>query len=103
MSQHRYETLLPGGTQASVLMGWDRPLQRFFLVVDPASGDEYLYSNLDDPDADGQPLAYFVERLSALGVQVPTRMLQEIELDRRNNVGNRQVEYSAEGGMREFG
>lgn len=41
--QHDMETTL-------ILMGWDRPLQGFFLVIEkPSDKDKPFWSNLDNP------------------------------------------------------
>ncbi|HRG61627.1 MAG TPA: hypothetical protein PLP75_01270 [Burkholderiales bacterium] len=43
MSQYHY-MLVHEGKNTEVFMGWDRPLQGFFLVIDQG-GDEPLWSN----------------------------------------------------------
>jgi len=51
MSQHFFKCLHQG-KPVCVLMGWDRPLSGFFLVVEadiPTLDDDYVYSNLNDP------------------------------------------------------
>lgn len=105
MSQHIYNTTRKG-IKVQVLMGWDRPLGGFFLVVEDkqALDDCYLYSNLDDPTlipCMGLPrnIAYFQVKLVELGLHVPDQMIQEILNDQKNNVGNRVVYYDAEGQM----
>ncbi len=48
MSQH-FLTAICMDRKVDVMMGWDRPLQQFFLVVtlvDPEEGeDEFIYNN----------------------------------------------------------
>jgi hypothetical protein len=87
-------------------MGWDRPLQGFFLVisrVDARKGEgEYVYSNLKDlllAQCGGLPptLDYFRRKLAWLGITVPARVLAEIERDALANVGSRYVTYGQDG------
>ena len=103
MSQHYFDTTC-AGEPASVLMGWDRPLQGYFMVIDSARRDEYVYSNLEDlalAHCGGlsRSLDYFVEKLRELGVSVPARMLSEIRADAVSNVGNRHVAYGVDGNV----
>lgn len=80
MTQHYYPTEHQG-KPATILMGWDRPLQGFFMVIqaDDNKGDEYIYSNLEDPaliEFGGLPpcLDHFLAQLQALGLSVPDVM-----------------------------
>ena len=72
MSQHFYTSHYQGRT-VTVLMGWDRPLQGYFMVVTFNRDDDPVYSNLDDPDLIpwmGFPptLEPFVRKVDALGL-----------------------------------
>lgn len=112
MSQHLFSTQ-HAGKPVVVLMGWDRPLQGFFLVVEetePRDVDEddddgsYVYSNLMDPDLIpwmGLPptLDPFITKLQALGIAIPSRMVEEVKADAEANVGNRYVTYDASGAI----
>jgi hypothetical protein len=94
VSQHYFSTSTPDGQPVTVLLGWDRPLGQYFLVVEleqdgEEANDEYLYSNLDDPQAWRQPLEYYQGKLVQLGMQVPATMFQEVCCDQEFNVGNR--------------
>jgi len=105
MSQHHFATMLQG-RPVEVLMGWDRPLQGFFMLVSRGDAgddeDEYLYCNLDDHAlvrCGGLPAAmdHFVVQLRKLGIEVPPAMLAEVERDAVVNAGNRFVVYGADG------
>jgi hypothetical protein len=104
MSQHQY-VLNHNGASARVLMGWDRPLQGFFLVVSSdAEDDDWLYTNLGDPElfyCGGLPgdLEYFRAVLASLDIALPPRMLLEVERDREINCGNRSVVYGTDGNI----
>jgi len=103
MSQHCFPTTCHG-EPVFILMGWDRPLQGYFLVIKCEHRDALLYSNLEDHELRqcmGMPrsLDHFLKRLSEFGVQVPSRMLNEIKADAKANVGNRYVVYDAAGHM----
>lgn len=103
MSQHFVKFF---HTQSSCLvrvqLGWDRPLQGFYMVVDKEregidDGDESIvYSNLDDV---GHPsdLAHFKVIASQLSLQVPDVMWRAAYLDSQHNAVNKQVFYSLAG------
>ena len=100
MSQHVFTTTSKSNARVGVLIGWDRPLQQFFLVVEeldsPASEEgAYLYSNLSDQEARGcRDIGYFEGKLQELGIEVPAEMLLEVAADKANNVGNRYVNHT---------
>lgn len=103
MTQHTYNTQ-SHGRAVTVLMGWDRPLAGFFLVIGlrDSTSDEYLYSNLEDPDLVEwmglpQSLDHFDAKLAEFGIELPSNMRAEILCDARFNVGNRYVSYGPGG------
>jgi hypothetical protein len=106
MSQHNFQTVYKN-RPVNVLMGWDRPLAGFFLVIeysDNQDKEEYAYVNLDDEEIaawDGLPpdTNRFTSVLASMGIRVPQLMLDEIQKDAENNVGNRYVCYDAEGNI----
>ncbi|OEC65671.1 hypothetical protein A7D21_32845 [Pseudomonas sp. AP19] len=86
-----------------VQLGWDRPLQGFYMVVEKDSveglddcDEGIVYSNLDDV---GHPsdLAHFKEIASKLSVQIPDVMWRAAYLDSQHNAVNKQVFYSLDG------
>lgn len=104
MSQHRFLTKTSAGADVSVLMGWDRMLRQYFLVVErlesrdvAVDDDGLLYSDINDRAAFRQDLGYFLLRLQQFGITVPGAMLQQVTLDRTMNAGNRFVTYEANG------
>lgn len=120
MSQHLYPATHQG-KPVFVLMGYDRPLQGFFLIVErpttppfddlPPDADEdeddrYLYSNLDDMDLTqwgGLPprLDHFLTKLQELGIPALPNVIAELHADQANNIGNRYVRYDAAGAVLE--
>ena len=107
MSHHIFQTEL-NGRPVTVDLGWDRPLQYVFMTVssqdpkDPPDDDSspYLYSNLDDenlPIHGTQSVEYFQDRLTQLGISVPSIMLQSVLDDQNQDVGNKTVGYQADG------
>lgn len=104
MSQHVFKTRHEG-FPVTVIMGWDRPLHYFFLVIerDDAGDDEeaFLYSNLNEPTPFGMSLDYYQGVLARLGIGVPRQMLVEVARDGRENVGNRRVDYRPDGAVLE--
>jgi hypothetical protein len=60
----------------------------------------YLYSNLNDenlPIQGIQSVEYFKDKLIELGISVPSIMLKSVQDDRNQDVGNKTVEYQADG------
>ncbi|HET9645872.1 MAG TPA: hypothetical protein VFP68_21520 [Burkholderiaceae bacterium] len=103
MSQHYFQTTCKG-EPVWVLMGWDRPLQGYFLMIEAIQRDAYIYSNLEDPklrQCFGLPpaLDYFLGKLRELGVEVPARMIDEIKSDGDKDLGHRHVVYDADGNI----
>jgi hypothetical protein len=101
MSQHIFSTEYKGRS-VSILMGWDRPLQGYFMVIEETDREGYLYTNLDDPAVSsnyGLPksLDHFMRKLEEFALSIPERMAQEIKADALSNVGNRYVTYEADG------
>lgn len=95
MSQHvTFSTYQ--GQPIVILMGWDRPLQGFYMVI-TYEGDEgeMLYSNLDDPRLGpfgmSSILDPFLHKLAEFGLSVPLAMVTEVRNDGVGNVGNRYV------------
>lgn len=120
MSQHLFPATTATGRAVQVLIGYDRPLNGFFLVVTDTDldsvaltavveGDDddhvveaVVYSNLDDVelyDLGGLTcdLGYFKAKLSQLGIALPASIETELHEDRRQRVGNRICCYDAAG------
>lgn len=97
MSRHSY-TFEREDQSIEVLMGWDRPLQQVFMVVEARDAEEgYLYSNLEARNPETLTLEDFRQALAELQIQVPESMFVETEIDRRMNAGNRFVIHQANG------
>lgn len=94
MSQHRFSTT-HNGEKTRLLMGWDKPLQGYFLVIEKASDeDEPFYSNLlhaENPYP--KTLEPFLEVLENLGIQVPLKMVNAVQEDGKNDIGNKEIFY----------
>lgn len=108
MSQHYFATTYQV-RPITVLMGWDRPLGCFFLVIEFNGDDQsvesgcadeedgLLYSNLNDRDAWRKPLSYYRDKLAQFGISVPESMFSESLRDEAFDVGNRHVWHEADG------
>ncbi len=99
MSQHFFKTTHKGEA-ITVMMGWDKPLQGFFMVIEDKTSKEdgFIYSNLEDPELAqvgglAQTIEPFVNKLDELGIDVPIEMLEGVEMDGIFNVGNKQAHY----------
>lgn len=76
----------------NILAGWDRPLQRFFLVIEDqkdieAENDNYVFSNLKLPNPD-MSLEQVKQVLTDNGIEWPETLFTDLALDQKNNVGN---------------
>ena len=99
MSRHSYPAT-SAGRPVLVVIGYDRALRGFYLLVERCDGPDghMLYCNLDDPllaDCMGLPDStdYFVVKLQALGLPLWRHVLDELHADQRGQIGNRDVWY----------
>lgn len=95
MSRHYFKTEYQG-KDITVLMGYDRLLGGFFMVIEDAGqdDDEYIYSNLYEEITHPQSLEPYRAKLEQLGIFVPVEMLMEIEADGAALMGNKDVYHS---------
>ncbi len=105
MSRHHLRTVRDG-RPVLVVMGYDRPLDEFFLQLwedgPGVDADEPAYSSLDEPVADWRDIATVVRRLEELDVAVPRSMVDAVVADGACRAGNRVVEHALDGGAREL-
>lgn len=93
--------------EATVLMGWDRTLQYYFMVIDllgnkdePLLEDEPLYSNLNDDNAKTNikdNLSYFVKKARSFDIEIPKEMIAKLQADKVLNLGNDTSIFSEDG------
>ncbi len=103
MSQHSIETTDANGRAVTVIIGYDRPLNYVFCLVElrniePDIEDWLLYNNLADPKVGTrqQDVGYFKSVLDNMGISVPMAMFEQVEADQAGRVGNREVRYEPE-------
>lgn len=100
MSRHHLHTIR-GASPLLVVMGYDRPLNEFFLQLwedgREADADAPAYSSLDEPAADWRDIATVVRRLAELDVPVPHSMIDAVVADGVQRAGNRIVEHALDG------
>lgn len=105
MSRHHLRTAR-GASPVLVVMGYDRPLNEFFLQLwddgPEAEADEPAYSSLDEPAADWRDIATMAQRLVDLGVAVPRSMIDAVVADSVHRAGNRIVEHALDGRVTEL-
>ena len=90
-----------------VTLGYDRPLDEFFLQVARRPRDEndeielsdhpYVYLSLDDPEAPTDDLEYFRSKLRDIGITLPESMYLAVEEDALERIGNLIAEHFANG------
>lgn len=102
MSQHHFRTLHQGSA-ITVMLGWDRPIGHFFMVIERDApgkeGDEdgYLYSNLNESEPFSLTIDDYRRKLAELGIEVPAPMFEQVEMDRAMRIGNCEVWHHADG------
>jgi hypothetical protein len=105
MSRHHVHTVRDG-SPCIVVMGYDRPLNEFFLQLwndaPGADADEPAYSSLHEPAADWRDIATVLRRLRELGIEVPHSMIDAVVADSFRRAGNRVVEHPPDGGVTEL-
>ena len=101
MSRHFFDCELRCAVR--VRLGYDRPLNEFFLQVerigaDPSQGHSpVLYASIDDPFNSGDDLDYYREKIEKLGLVVPESLFEAVEEDAARGVGNRCAQHFADG------
>ena len=110
MSQHYFDTFHKG-YPITVLLGWDRPMDYFFLVVEKPTeliddtmkveSDDFLYSNLHESDPFNHGLDYYREVLRHFQIGVPESMFIQVQRDRERYTGNRVAKHQADGSFTE--
>jgi hypothetical protein len=114
MTQHNFSTTLDG-SRILVIMGWDRPLRHYFIIIERNPPDAIeegadagleddgciLYSNLNDPADFGMEIADIKKKLAEFGISVPNSMFEQIARDQALNIVNRQVGHHVDGSFQE--
>ncbi|SED29021.1 hypothetical protein SAMN05216178_6637 [Pseudomonas saponiphila] len=88
------------GRKVSVMVGYDRPLSYFFMIIEDEESpdDDLVYSNLEDPKA-GFPktLDRYREVLAGMGMTIPETVWAAVLEDQKNNAGNLVAWYDSTG------
>lgn len=104
MSQHYFHTTHQD-EPVSILMGWDHPLQGFFMIIErPECNDDgarYLFSNLNEEDSHPKSLRRFLDVLREFQLALPEEMINEVLKDKRINCGNKVVQHEIRNGKYE--
>lgn len=94
MSQHHFYTIHQD-QKTHVLMGWDRPLQGYFMVI--TKGKECIepfWSNLSQEESHPKTIMPYIAVLDQFSIKIPQQMIIEILEDGANNVGNKVVVHT---------
>ena len=94
MSQHYYKTICHG-KPVRIQIGWDKPLQGFYLVVLDLNNDVYLYSNLEETESHPPVLDSFLDKLKVLGIELPDEIISAVLSDKQNNAVNKLTDWGA--------
>lgn len=99
MSNHTFKTT-HNDRPVLVNAGWDRPLQGFFMTVlytDSTEDWEFAFNNLEMEQPNPREFNVYVKALQDLGIKCPLAMFLDIISDGRANMGNKVVEWNAQG------
>jgi len=96
MTQHIYPAVNKQGKEVRITVGWDRPLRELFAQVWFKGNDGPTFSTLADKFSTDQ-VVQLDSWLQCKGFKVPAPVLQGLEIDVRNNLGNNVTEYDAAG------
>ena len=94
MSQHFYKTNYQN-RPVEVVMGWDRPLQEYFLWIRylDKKQQSFLWHNLDYDIALRYELNTFLNVLAGFNIQIPLAMIEDVQKDGEQNMGNKEKHY----------
>jgi len=109
MSLHRYTTT-QGDKKVVVTLGWDRPLQGFFMTIvesasksstvvthdDQEDDETFLFNSLEQQNPYPKEINGYLAELEHHGVELPEQMVDEVLSDGMKNVGNKYVEHTIE-------
>lgn len=92
MSQHVFFFSKATGFYA-VLMGWDRPLQYYFMTVYKNQNDDTpFFSNLDI-EPEHYSMQYYEAVLAQHKLSLPQGYLDSVTMDGVRNLGNKEVTH----------
>ena len=107
MSVHTFTTR-QGNDQIVVTMGWDRPLQGYFMTItridsNPEGNTEdeeehFLFNNLEQHITHPKDIEGYLFELAHRRINVPEQMTSEVIMDGVRNVGNKYVSHRFENG-----
>ena len=86
MSRHVFQTK-KNGEDVLVTMGWDRPMQGYFMVIFDKDED-VIYSNLDHEVPHPPTPDRFICYLNDNKITIPDQMLEKLFEDGARNAGN---------------
>ena len=89
MSQRKFKTTA-NGKKVEVQIGWDKPLQRFYMCIFEIdeNGDDIdtIYSNLNEPNPEVLSVEYFTGAARSYGVEIPAEVIAQVKQDKIDNV-----------------
>lgn len=95
MSQHLATATLDG-RPVEIVAGFDRRLGDYFLQVH-GRRNLVLYTSLEEPLLDWADIATLRDKVTALRLQLPLNLIDEVERDGLQRAGNRIVRYLPDG------
>lgn len=74
--------------KVEVLSGWDPVLKRFFLVITDDDLDDYVYTNLNDPQlkndsAEYSCITYFETKAKSFGITLSPDIVKKMQADQK--------------------
>jgi len=95
MSQHILTTTL-NGSPVQLVIGWDRPLKQYFYNLfntAPGANDALIASSRELDQDELYDLDPILEDLKRFDIEIPEKLIDEVQADEVNREGNRVVHY----------
>lgn len=102
MTQHTFVSTTKDGREVEVMAGWDRPLQGFFMVIEDTNEDSdegYIFSNFSVTPCHPKTFDVFETVLREQGIAFPNGLLDELNVDKELNLGNKSKDWGRVGGL----
>ena len=77
-------------------MGWDRPCQGYFMVIQDLTNEEIIYTNLANTNPHPKTLDDYFTFLKENNLEIPVKMVEQLKKDRKFNAANASYDWNNE-------
>jgi hypothetical protein len=97
MSEHHFITKNKQGEKLDIEIDWDEGSRRYHLKINGVV--EPVIEDMLNENPNPQNLNHFIRSLKYRNIQLPERMVKELEADRRYNHGQKNVRHQVDGDL----